>query len=187
LQRKGNEDIVKRDFLDLEMYVRVIVTMGKAGTGSFKVTSEHLKLIDITEEQLFNAAWDCTKPTIIKEDMAEVIAAMMGVSVEELSEDAPIQIVLTNQSKLHGAIAIKDTWLLSEIADRYKSDLAILPSSIHECIVMPVNESTDFRDLNAMVREINETQVLPEEWLSNHAYRFNRDTREITYYLSKVR
>ena len=184
LQRKGNEDIVKRDFLDLEQYVRVIINMNENGTGSFKVQPGHLEHLGITEEQLFNAAWDCTKPTITKKDMAYMIAEMMGMTVEDMRremKDVPIQIVLGNQSGIHGAIAIKDTWMLSEIAESYKSDLIILPSSIHECIVMPVNERINFEDLDAMVREVNETQVRPEEQLSDHAYRFDRNTREITF------
>ena len=184
LQRKGNEDIVKRDFLDLEEYIRVIVDVDANGTGSFKVQPSHLTMWGITEEQLFNAAWDCTKPTITETDMAKVMAEMMGITVEELlkgMEDMPMQIVLSNKSGINGAIAMKDTWLLSEIANRYKSDLAILPSSIHECIVMPIDETVNFIDLNDMVREVNKTELVPEEQLSNHAYRFNRDTREITF------
>lgn len=190
LQRKGDEDIVKRDFLDLEQYVRVIVDADKNGINSYKVTPNQLKLLGITEGMLFNAAWDCTRPTITETDMSKVMAEMMGITVEELLKgmgDMPMQIVLSNKSGINGAIAMKDTWLLSEIANRYKSDLAILPSSIHECIVMPIDETVNFIDLNDMVREVNKTELVPEEQLSDHAYRFNRDTREITYYLSKVR
>lgn len=186
LQRKGNEDIVKRDFLDLEQYVRVIVDINENGTGSFKVQPSHLTILGITEEQLFNAAWDCTKPTLTSSDMIEVMAEMMGISIEEMKsemEGIPTQIVISNQSKTHGAIAICDTEMLSQIANKYNADLIILPSSIHECIVMPqTKEDMRFNEFDNMVREVNETEVEPAEQLSDHAYRFNRDTREITYY-----
>ena len=180
IQRKGNEDIVKRDFLDLEQYVRVYVTED----GSFKVKPEHLEKFGIDADILFNAAWDCTKPTLTSTDMLDILAEMTGEDVEILKAETPrdmVQIVLSNESKVHGAVAMCDTWLLSSIADKYKSDLAILPSSIHECIVMPVDDNTNFRQLSEMVRDVNETQVAPEEWLSDHAYRFVRDTMEIIF------
>jgi hypothetical protein len=121
--------------------------------------------------------------------MLEIMAKMMGTDIEELKAETPIdmvQIVLSNESKVHGAVAICDTEMLSEIADRYNADLAILPSSIHECIVMPVDVKTNFANLSAMVREVNTTEVSPEEQLSDHAYRFNRDTRKITFYVSPL-
>lgn len=180
IQRKGNEDIVKKDFLDLEQYVRVFVTEDS----SFKIKPEHLEKYRVTEDELFNAAWDCTKPTLTVTDMLEIIAGMMGTDIEILKDETPIdmiQYVFSNKNKVHGAIAMCDTEMLSRIAERYNTDLAILPSSIHECIVMPVDVTTNFSKLNTMVSEVNETQVEPEEQLSDHAYRFNRETRELTF------
>ena len=180
IQRKGNEDIVKRDFLNLEEYVRVRVSED----GTFKVTPRHLNEYGITEETLFKTAWECTLPTIEIEDMAAVMAELMGVSIEETKEmmGDKAMIVATNKSKLHGAIAMKATEKLVEIADRYEKDLAILPSSIHEILLIPVDENTNFETLNRMVQEVNATQVTPEEVLSNHAYRLNREERSITFY-----
>ena len=50
----------------------------------------------------------------------------------------------------------------------------ILPSSIHEVIVVPESKSPVKQDLEEMVREINETQVEEEEILSYRAYYFSR-------------
>ena len=99
IQRKGNEDIVKRDFLDLEEYVRVDV-----GEGTFKVRPEHLEKFGVTESVLFHAAWDCTAPTIVVEDMAQVMAEMLGVSVEEIiamQGDNPMIVATTKEKHLY--------------------------------------------------------------------------------------
>ena len=184
IQKKGNEDIVKRDFLDLEQYVRAIVNMDEEGVGSFKVTPSHLEFLGITEEILFNAAWECTKPTITETNMAELMASMMGMTIEDvLSEmgNTPMQIVLGNQNNVNGAIAMCDVEILSDIAERYNANLVILPSSIHEVIVMPIDDDIDFDKLDDMVNEVNETQVLPTEQLSDHIYKFNRYTKEVTF------
>ena len=178
IQRKGNENIVKRDFLDLEEYVRVDV-----GGGTFKVKPEHLDKFGVSEDVLFHAAWDCTAPKIQVEDMAQVMAEMMGVSVEEITEmqGGNPMIVATNKNKLFGAIAMKTLEKLVEVADRYGADLAILPSSIHEILLVPVRGDIDFRKFDAMVRDVNATQVSPEERLSDHVYVFSRETKEITF------
>jgi len=92
-------------------------------------------------------------------------------------------IVATNKTKLHGAIAIKDIDKISQVADRYGIDLAIIPSSIHEILLVPVigDGEEQLSGLHTMIEDINKTQLKPEEVLSNHAYRFNRKDRTITY------
>ena len=183
LQKKGNENIVKRDFLDLEQYIRVIVDSDENGNSSFKVAPNFLETWNITEDILFNAAWDCTKPTLIERNMLQIMSQMTGMSVEEIKimmGDTPGQIVLTNNTGINGAIAMCDSWLLGEIADRYKSDLVILPSSIHEIIVLPMTEK-ELSVYDRMVYEVNEEQLPPEEVLSNHAYRFDRNIMKIIW------
>lgn len=167
LQRKGIEDIVKRDYLDLEEYVRVII-----GSGTFKVRPEYLVKFGITKDELFDAAWECTRSIVVVENMSQIL----GIKFTENP-----MIVASTEIKNHGAIAMRATEKLAEIADRYEKDLAILPSSVHECILLPVDENTDFSFFNAMVREVNATQVAPDEVLSNHAYKFNRNERTITF------
>ena len=171
IQRKGSEDIVKRDFLDLEEYVRVNI----GNNGSFKVKPEHLEYYGITEDMLFQAAWDSTAPSIEIEDMAQVLADM-GIPAEYMEN---LMIVASNQAKCLGAVAMKATDKLSEVADRYETDLAILPSSIHEIILVPVSDVTNSENLNTMIQKVNSTGLAPEEVLSNHGYVFSRETRSI--------
>ena len=171
IQHQGNEDIVKRNFLDLEQYVRVCVSE----EATYKVIPEHLKKFGVNEETLFHAAWECTKPTFTAMDMIEIMAEMMGIDVEELREmnKDSVQIVITNKSKTNGATAMCDHELLNEIARKYEADLVILPSSIHECIVIPFTTGMVFEDFNMMVKEVNETQVDTVEQLSDHAYYYD--------------
>ena len=179
LQRKGTENIVKRDFLDLEQYVRVKVS----DDATFKVTPEHLTQFGVSEDVLFHAAWDCTHPTITETDMAELMAEMFGMPVSVFEENfkGPKQIVVSNKEKMNGAIAICDLELLARIADKYKADLTILPSSIHECILVPMTGDLDFDGLSEMVSDVNGAEVDPVEQLSDHAYYYNRAERKVTW------
>lgn len=58
-----------------------------------------------------------------------------------------------------------------------KSDLYILPSSIHEIIVLPVDFRDDVTGLKDMVNTVNQTQVLPEEFLSDSVYFLTENLR----------
>jgi len=52
------------------------------------------------------------------------------------------------------------------------SDFYLLPSSIHELILVPVGEDRDREHLEEMVKEINQTQVAMEEILSDTVYNY---------------
>ena len=177
IQKRGIENILKKDFLDLEIYIRCIVDADSTGTGSFKIKEEHLKTIGMDAETVFAQAIKCSKKEITIKTMAEIMSAEMGIEIpEELS--APMQYVISNKAKINGAAAIAIPEVLSELAEKLNGDLVILPSSIHEVIVMK-DEDFEPYTLNAMVQEVNETALVPEEILSNHAYKFLRGTKEV--------
>lgn len=175
LQRKTNEDILKRDYLDMEMYIRVKVTKDS----TYKVKPGMFK--EVSEDEIFARALLSAKENILVEDMAKMLADMMGCDISELPDTGETKvIVVTNKAKVNGAVAICDKELLSNIAREYNSNLVILPSSIHECIIH-IDNDPDMEMYSSMVREVNETQVEPEEVLSNHAYFFNKETCEISW------
>jgi hypothetical protein len=80
--------------------------------------------------------------------------------------------VMTNRIHHYGASSILDREQLRLFSDRLGSDLYILPSSIHEVILVPVSQMADRDRLRAMVRQINETQVPPQEVLSDEVYSY---------------
>lgn len=175
LQRKTNEDILKRDYLDMEMYIRVKVTKDS----TYKVKPGMFK--EVSEDEIFARALLNAKENILVEDMAKMLADMMGCDISELPGMGETKvIVVTNKAKVNGAVAICDKELLSNIAREYNSNLVILPSSIHECIIH-IDNDPDMEMYSNMVCEVNETQVEPEEVLSNHAYFFNKETCEISW------
>ena len=65
------------------------------------------------------------------------------------------------------------------IAGRLKSDYYVLPSSIHECLILPA-EGFSGSQLRSMVREINETRLPPQEVLSDQVYFYDRHLRRLT-------
>lgn len=87
--------------------------------------------------------------------------------------------VLSNADKLNGAAALLDSKTMEDISEKLGGDFIILPSSIHECIVLPVNENMDRHTLEAMVQDVNAGQVAPEERLSDHVYMYDSQEKEL--------
>lgn len=88
--------------------------------------------------------------------------------------------VLTNTEKFYGAAAIiygKDK--IRDLAEKEGSDIVIIPSSVHECLLLPYDKSMPFELLNAMVNEVNASEVKEEEILSDHIYMYHRQTDRI--------
>lgn len=78
--------------------------------------------------------------------------------------------VLTNSSKRFGASCIFYPRVLESIGEIFKSDFYILPSSTHECIILPVSDLTEINHLIAMVKEVNATMVSADEKLTDSVY-----------------
>lgn len=78
--------------------------------------------------------------------------------------------VLTNVYKINGAACILYQDILHNFAQKLNSDVYILPSSIHEVILVPASVIQTKEDLERIVQEANETQVAEEEVLSDKVY-----------------
>ena len=86
--------------------------------------------------------------------------------------------VLTNDMKVNGAAAILNDDTRQKIADKV-GDFYVLPSSIHETLIIPKDAGMELRDLEQMVQEVNQTQVAPQERLSDHVYEYDAKEHEL--------
>ena len=65
--------------------------------------------------------------------------------------------------------------VMDQIVDKKEDDLYLLPSSIHEILILKTSELNDPLRLQHMVQDINEMQVPIEQRLSNHVYRYSKE------------
>ena len=89
-------------------------------------------------------------------------------------------VVMTNTKKIYGATCMWYPGYLKNCAKGLADDLYILPSSIHECILMRASLVSDEKELNSLVQFVNETEVADEEILANHAYYYSKEKNEIS-------
>lgn len=93
--------------------------------------------------------------------------------INEIRHTMPMY-VLTNSKKINGAACIIYENVLKNFAESIGSDLFILPSSVHEVILIPYDEKIEKSSLNKMVREVNRSELNACDVLSDHVYVYKR-------------
>ena len=88
--------------------------------------------------------------------------------------------VLSNSRMINGAAAMLYPDILRKLSDKLKSDLYIIPSSVHEVIVFARNMANDEKSLKEMIRTVNRTQLEPQDVLSDSLYFYNRNDEKIS-------
>ena len=145
-------------------------------------TNQLIETMGVTPEQLHEDALKNApelKPAVIK-GMTEVMVEMMGVSKEELAmmgmpgdPENEQMYVATTPDKIHGAGVLAYQDFMDQAAERAGGDFFILPSSIHEILIVPDDGNATLSQLQDMVREVNATQVAPEEKLTDNVYHYD--------------
>ena len=97
----------------------------------------------------------------------------------ENDEDRIPMYVLSNRQKLQGAACMFYPDILKNFAEEKNSDLYILPSSIHEVILLPATEDMEKENLLEMVTEINKTQVQECDVLADSVYYYSRQSQQL--------
>lgn len=96
--------------------------------------------------------------------------------LEDCSGDRDNMYILTNQVRSFGAASILYPHMLDMVAELLHENYFVLPSSVHEVIIVPGSVSPTYSELHKMVREVNETQVDDEEILSDSVYYYHAES-----------
>lgn len=111
--------------------------------------------------------------------MDALIRELSGDEEQELYTGEEIMYVLSNQEKCFGAAALLYPHLLSHISKIFRKNFYVLPSSVHECILVPDQGQYSRIELTRMVREVNQTQVEADEILSDQVYYYDRQEEKL--------
>lgn len=127
-----------------------------------------------TEEELSIACQNTVRDARI----AEIQSAIFGGSPQTIDEWEPVigeacMYVLTNMTSCNGAGAMFCGELLEKIQTKLDCDYYLLPSSIHEVIIVPDEGGYDREEMDVMVRTINATEVDPTDRLADHVYYYS--------------
>ena len=108
--------------------------------------------------------------------MAEVVKDITDVDIEP--QDKPDIYVLSNSQGVYGSGTILYPDLLKNIHEQI-GNYYMLPSSIHEWLLLPESSEIEISYLEDMVRSINKTEVKEEDFLSDEIYHFDGKKMEL--------
>lgn len=179
IHREANKDMLEEmpyiAYLDLAIVFYVLLEVNPYGTATMPVKEEHLELWKVTKEQVYRKACVNTGRLLPYkfQTMHSVIADMTGEKdMEEGAEDTLY--ILSNRLRSFGASAILYPGCLKMVGEYLGEDYYVLPSSVHETVIVRKSAASGKVFLSAMVKEINETQVDKEEVLSDRTYYYDR-------------
>lgn len=111
----------------------------------------------------------------------EDVRNIIEEEVEKLKSDRELNMyVLTNSIRTNGATCISYPDILKDFADKHQSDVYIIPSSIHEVILLP-EKDLEIDGFNQMIAEVNRKELDPTEVLSDHMYMYSRSEDKIIH------
>lgn len=156
-----------------------IIEEEKRDVAMINVSKGMLELWGISEQELFetaekNAIYDVKPMSVLIKELTKQPMR------NELEHEADAMHVVSNGNRRRGAAGIFDTELIQQQAEELGCDFYILPSSLHEIILMREDMAPEMETLREMVQEINNTQVLAEDYLSDSIYYYDRATKEVT-------
>ena len=186
VNKKANEkflrDVPHVDFLDLSIVFSYLITIEDVGQGNIVIHQCHVENWGVDDDELYEAAKKNTARLLPVEykPMSDTLEDLMPGSGEELTDGIPDMLVLSNASKTFGAAAIIYDGVQEALAKRVGGSYYVLPSSVHELLILPATDERIDKNLDAMVKEVNANEVPDGEVLSDHCYFYDAKAGELT-------
>lgn len=167
---------------DLAITYCINLGSNENGSMSIPVTNQIMEDWGVTEEVLYatgKANLKTLTPASFK-SMKEVMIEMMGTPAGEMEDMIDMMpdngmYVLTNEQKMNGASVIIDEDVLNNIQTKLGEGFYIIPSSIHEVLVIPESMGMGIEEMNCMINEVNTTQIGEQDVLSDHVYYYGSE------------
>ncbi|CCY59526.1 putative uncharacterized protein [Clostridium sp. CAG:632] len=167
-------------FCDLAITFRWLVHSDSSGIASALITNKEMELWNITLEELYQTASINTRrlfPATIQ-PIQQLLSEYLDkdADIQELLDQTPDELqlfILSNEPRINGSTSMIYDGILADFAKKIKKDLYILPSSIHEVLLMPATKEIEEQALLNLVRDANRTVVGLPDILSDSIYRFD--------------
>lgn len=183
-----------RNFEDLSVVYRAITGISNSGVSGFLITNDIAEVEGLAEEELYDCAYENTKKLFpFKSERIEVIMRRLmrrwGADEDEIKEAFPGYTktplreriyVVSNKHDFFGANALLYSDVIGEVAAKIGTDCYILPSSVHDLIILSTETYYKENRLANIVKTTNNESVRPQERLSDSVYMYSISSGEIS-------
>lgn len=185
IRRQGNEELLEDipyvEFLDLAICFYYAYSGRVLGEGTILIHNSHMEMWGVNTRELMRLATENT-PRLFPgklSPMTEVLKEVMDVGGKSDFEQEIPMTVLTNVRRTQGAACILYPGMLERIAEKTGKSFYIIPSSIHEVILLEKTGEEVPAELKEMICEVNKTQVAAEEVLSDNLYFYDDSLKTV--------
>lgn len=198
IHAERNSELLKKiphiPYLDMAIVFYSIFYQEDYGNGTILIYNKHMQMWNTNKDVLYEYAqkntpvllpyYLTTMESVMHEIYSEEEKTQKGIEIEfaRILENEASKLkmyVLSNQKRYFGAAAILYPDLLKNFGFACGRDFYILPSSIHEVILIPARADTCIDKMSEIVEDINTTQMPVEEILSDRAYYYDRESGEL--------
>ena len=182
INRKLNQELLTqiphRSFMDLEIVYYCLMEHDTMGNATILIHKSHMEQWNVREEDLWKIARQNTPKRLrgeicdMKKIIEEITSIRFGSEVWEEMQEITMY-VMTNKKRFLGAAVLLYDHVVRQFAYTIGKNLYIIPSSVHELILVPDDGKIDVDNLNQMVREVNREQLDEREVLADHVYYYD--------------
>lgn len=194
VQAEGNtewlEDAVYVEYLDLLAVFYVLTEDAEDGIKSYQLPKNVWEVLELGEAEtyfptavantrkLFPEKLWCVEHTVRECNVigAEQVSAVLVPAGEYISQRL---YVLSNHRRINGAAVLLYPDLLRQLGEKFGGNFYVIPSSVHEVLLLKETEEEEPERLNRTIQTVNEQQVQREEVLSNHVYLYSVEDGEL--------
>ena len=174
LQKTSNEEMERKEtcFSGIEQFMSIRINQDNGIVGTIKVTKEYLQVANVSIDE----AWEYAEKNTNKEStiisLKQYVKENLGEPLPDFMIEMKLPLFLvSNESGQKGAAAILNKKMLRDFGNEYNiHKIVVIPSSINEMMIFPYDGSSNFDFWCAMVKDVNETMVRPEDRLSDRVY-----------------
>ncbi len=186
VSRKRNKELLKKmpyiPFLDLAITFYLAIDLDHCCLQTIRIENELQEKWGLRLNELYRIARKNTEH-LLPIRITRMNDLFQGVfeEVDLTNIEKTDMIIISNEIGVGGASALLYEGAVERLAEQYQLDLYIIPSSIHEVIVLPIQDESMLSFLQYLVRDINHKYVDNEEILSNCVYRYKREERKFEF------
>lgn len=171
-----------KEIEDLSIVYAVRVSEDDQGFAEAVITNDLAEMWGAKTEEIHDKAMDniAQRPPLFQNIESVLFGEREKLEIEDIEPEnyhMPF-FILTNQQKTKGAIMAVDPKTMDRITAKF-GDVYVIPSSVHETLIVPKDAVDDVSELERMVRDVNASEVRPEDQLSNNVYEYDSETHTL--------
>ena len=175
-------EVPHREIEDMAVIYRGLISVEGGQIVSFPVTDQIFSFYGISLEQFHEDAVRNTQrifPAVLQ-PMVEAVEALTGkvegpsgMSHPENEVIHAVQ-VLRNNHGLYGASAVLNPEVMERCGREIGENFYLLPSSIHEMLLIPESQALAIQKLQDVVKSVNRSEaILPKDILTDSVYHYD--------------